>query len=113
MKTITKLWIGLGSLAVLSPLGLYLPEKFKAGDAWGEWGPEKIKELVGYVPSGFQKVSSMWNAAMPDYAFKGWGEKGLGHLSLAYIVSAGVGIVLCFGGVYFLGKLLVRKKTLK
>ena len=37
MKTTTKLWIGLGVLAIASPLGLYLPDTFKAGEAWGEW----------------------------------------------------------------------------
>jgi len=33
-----KLWIGIGALIVLSPLGLILPDQFKAGSAWGEWG---------------------------------------------------------------------------
>ena len=110
MKTMTKLWIGLCGLAVLSPLGLYLPDKFKAGDAWGEWGSDKIKELVGYVPSGFQKLSSIWNAVMPDYAFKGWEEKGIANLSFAYVVSAVVGIALCIGGAWLLGSFLSRKK---
>ena len=32
MKTITKLWIGLGVLILCSPLGLILPEYFKSGD---------------------------------------------------------------------------------
>ena len=38
MKTTTKLWIGLGVLAVISPIGLYLPEKFKAGIGVGRMG---------------------------------------------------------------------------
>jgi cobalt/nickel transport protein len=111
MKTTTKLLIGLGALAVISPIGLYLPGKFKAGDAWGEWDAGKIKELVGYIPTGFQKLSSLWNAWMPDYSFKGWEDKGLAHMGLAYIVSAIVGIALCAGGAYLLGKILARKKT--
>jgi cobalt/nickel transport protein len=110
MKITTKLWLGLGTLALLSPIGLYLPEKFKAGDAWGEWDGDKIKEVVGYLPAGFEKLSSLWHAALPDYAFKGWEEKGLGHLSFAYIVSAVVGIALCVGGAFLLGKLLSRKQ---
>ncbi|MDD5674039.1 MAG: hypothetical protein PHC61_07750 [Chitinivibrionales bacterium] len=110
MKTKNKLWIGLGTLAVISPIGLYLPEKLKAGDAWGEWGPDKIKELVGYIPSGFGKLSSTWNAVMPEYAFKGWEEKGLWHLSFAYIISAVIGVGLCVGGVYLLCKLLAGKE---
>jgi hypothetical protein len=29
-----KLWIGLAIMALLTPLGIYLPKKFNAGDAW-------------------------------------------------------------------------------
>ena len=110
MKTTTKLWIGIGILAVLSPLGLILPDKFKAGSAWGEWGTDEIKGLVGYIPSGLQKIASFWNAVLPEYAFKGWEEKALGHLSFAYVISAIVGIALCVGGTLLIGKLLARKE---
>jgi hypothetical protein len=110
MKTITKLWIGLGVLAVLSPIGLFLPDKLKAGSAWGEWSADEIKGFIGYIPSGLKKLSSAWNAVMPDYAFKGWEAKGLGHLSIAYIVSAIIGIALCIGGAWLLGKLLAKKE---
>jgi len=109
MKTVTKLWIGLGILAVISPIGLFLPDKFKAGAAWGEWGADEIKGLIGYIPSGLEKLSSFWHAIMPDYAFKGWEGKGLGHLSFAYIVSAIIGIALCVAGGYIVGKLLSKK----
>jgi len=109
MTTVKKLWIGLGVLAIASPIGLYLPDKFKAGAAWGEWGADEMKELVGYVPAGLEKLSSLWNAVMPDYAFKGWEEKGLGHLSLAYVVSALMGIAIITGVMLLLGKLLARK----
>jgi hypothetical protein len=111
MKTTTKLWIGIAGLAVLSPIGLFLPEKFKAGSAWGEWGPDEIKGLIGYIPAGLEKVSSIWNAVFPDYAFKGWEEKALGQLSFAYIISAVIGIALCIGGAWLIGKLLAKKET--
>ncbi|MDD5197009.1 MAG: PDGLE domain-containing protein [Candidatus Omnitrophota bacterium] len=110
MKLITKLWIGMGILILISPLGLFLPERFKAGDAWGEWGTDGIKELVGYIPQGLDKLSSLWSAPIPDYAFKGWEEKGLGSLSLAYIVSAIIGILVTVGVVLLIGKLLSRKE---
>jgi cobalt/nickel transport protein len=110
MKTTTKLWIGLGILAVISPIGLYLPDKLNAGSAWGEWGADEMKGLVGYVPAGLEKLSSLWNSVMPDYAFKGWEGKGLGHLGFAYIFSALVGIALCVCGGLLLGKLLSRKR---
>ncbi len=109
MKIITKFWIGLGVLIVLSPLGLLLPEHFRAGAAWGEWGIGEIHQLVGYVPLGLEKLSSLWNAPIPDYAFKGWQEKGLPYLSLAYIVSAVVGIAVIFIVVLFIGKMLAKK----
>jgi cobalt/nickel transport protein len=109
MSTIKKLWIGLGILIVLSPIGLILPDRFMAGSAWGEWGSDEMKELVGYIPKGLEKLSSLWNAPMPDYAFKGWEEKGLSQLSLAYIVSAIAGIAIIVIAVMFIGKLLARK----
>ncbi|MFH0940963.1 MAG: cobalamin biosynthesis protein [Candidatus Omnitrophota bacterium] len=70
MQITTKFWIGLGMLIVLSPIGLLLPERFKAGAAWGEWGSEELRRLVGYVPLGLKKLSGIWNAPIPDYAFK-------------------------------------------
>ena len=109
MKITTKLWGGLGVLIVLSPLGLILPEYFKAGAAWGEWGIDEMKKLAGYVPQGLEKLSRLWNAPLPDYAFKGWEERGLSHLSFAYIISALVGIAITVIAVLFIGKLLARK----
>ncbi|MFA5115211.1 MAG: PDGLE domain-containing protein [Candidatus Omnitrophota bacterium] len=110
MRTITKLWIGLGVLMLISPLGLLLPERFQAGDAWGEWGTDSIRELVGYIPLGLEKLSSAWSALIPDYAFKGWGEKGLAQLSFAYIVSAFIGICVTAGAVLLIGRLLSKKE---
>jgi hypothetical protein len=111
MKTTTKLWIGLGVLALLSPLGLYLTDTFKAGSAWGEWSAEEMKNLVGYIPTGLNKLSSLWKGVLPAYAFKGMKNASLGHLSMAYIVSAVVGIALCIGCGLLIGKLLSAKKT--
>jgi hypothetical protein len=109
MKTITRFWIGLGVLIVLSPLGLILPEHFKAGSAWGEWGVDEMQKLVGYIPRGLEQLASLWNAPMPDYAFKGWEGKGLQHLSLAYIVSAVAGIAITVIAVLLIGKVLAKK----
>ena len=109
MKVTTKLWIGLAMLIVLSPIGLILPEHFKAGSAWGEWGADEIQKLVGYIPQGLEKLASLWNAPIPDYAFKGWEEKGLPHLSFAYIISAIVGIGITILMVIGIGKLLAKK----
>jgi len=109
MKITAKLWIGLGILIVLSPLGLILPEYFKAAAAWGEWGAGEVKNLVGYIPRGFEKLSTLWNAPIPDYAFRGWEEKGLPHSSAAYIVSAVLGITVTVVLVLLIGKILAKK----
>ncbi len=109
MKTTTKLWIGIAVLVMLSPLGLLLPEHFKAGSAWGEWGADEMRSLVGYIPKGLFKIATFWNAPMPDYAFKGWEEKGLSHLSIAYIISAIVGIIVVVALTFIIGKILSRK----
>lgn len=110
MKTTTKLLIGLAILAALSPLGLILPEYFKAGVAWGEWGVDEMQKLAGYIPQGLERLASFWNAPIPDYAFKGWGEKGLTHLSLGYLVSAVVGIGVIAIIMLLIGKLLAKKQ---
>ena len=109
MRTISKLWIALFILAVFSPLGLYLPEHFKAGDAWGEWGADSVRGLIGYIPQGMERFASLWSAPLPDYAFKGWEEKPLAGLSIAYIASAVIGILACAGIAFLLGKLLSKK----
>ena len=93
MKISAKLWMGIVVLAVLSPLGILVPAYFKASGAWGEGsaGP------------------SFWKAPMPDYTFKGWEGKGLGHSSLAYMISALLGIVAVAVVVWLLGKALAKK----
>ena len=69
-----------------------------------------MQKLVGYVPKGLEKLSSLWSAPLPDYAFKGWEEKPIANLSLAYIFSAVVGIIICVGVVLILGKFINKKE---
>lgn len=110
MKQITKLWIGIAVLIVLSPLGFMLPSFFRAGGAWGEQGPEEIKKITGYVPEKLAKLSGIWKAPMHDYAFDGWKNKGQGNLSFAYICSAVLGILIIAGAVFLIGGLLAKKR---
>jgi cobalt/nickel transport protein len=106
MKITTKLWLGILILALLSPLGLLLPECFRAGDAWGEWGADSFPEMVGYVPQGLARLADSWSAPLPDYAFGGWEEKGLSSLSLAYIFSAVLGIAITVLVMTLIGRML-------
>ena len=100
MKTITKLWILIAVLAILTPAGLIIPEYFKAGSAWGEWGSDEIKKLVGYLPKGLEKLSDIWAAAIPDY----------GTSKISYIASAILGIIVVMGLTFLLGKFLGKKE---
>jgi hypothetical protein len=110
MKAVTRLWFGLAILIALSPIGLILPEYFKAGTAWGEWGADEMRKLVGYIPQGFGKLAGIWNAPIPDYAFKGWEERGLPRLSFAYAISAIIGIGITAAAMLLIGKIFTRNK---
>lgn len=103
MSTTKKLWLGMGILVLLSPLGLLLPEHFKAGAAWGEWGAEEIREMLGYVPEGLNRLANLWRAPLPDYGLEGF------PASLVYILSAVIGMAATALLVLLLGKALVRK----
>jgi hypothetical protein len=102
-----KLWTGIGIMGLISPVGLILPEKFKAGDAWGEWGTDTIKEMLGYVPKGLEKLSSLWSAPLPDYGFGGGNAAPAAQYG-AYIVSGILGVALVW-----LAVLLINKTVLK
>jgi hypothetical protein len=97
-KIIRNLSIGLLLLIILAPLGL-----LAAGETYGEWGPEELHEKLGFVPPGLEKLSGIWNAPMPDYALPGGGESMIVS-SAAYILSAVIGVVVCGGLLYFVGK---------
>jgi hypothetical protein len=104
-----KLWEVIILLVILSPLGIIVPYLVKAGSAWGEWGPEEIKNLIGYVPAGLERLSSLWNPILPDYNFKGWEEKPLLHQSVAYIVSGFIGVFIVGGVAMLIGRLISRR----
>jgi cobalt/nickel transport system permease protein len=92
-------WAGLGTLMVLSPLGL-----LATGTAWGEWGlddlqsPEMREQIAqasaniappAHVPQGLQRLADIWTAPMPDYA-----PAFMHNVSFGYIMSAVVGVGL-------------------
>lgn len=86
MKTITKLWLLLAILIVITPLGLIIPAYFRSRGAFGEG-----------------RLSAVWSAPFSDYCVKGLGKNG------GYILSAIIGIIITVGIVYLAGKFLSRK----
>jgi len=98
MKGLKKLWIGLAVLAVLSPIGL-----LASGDAWGEWGAEAFKKMLGFIPRGLVRFSGIWKAPLAGYGVPGAGD------FLGYIISAFAGILLVVLATWLIGKGLSRK----
>jgi len=101
-KTIKNLAIGLVALIVLAPLGL-----LAVGETFGEWGSEELQEKLGFVPTGLEQLSSLWSAPMPDYALPDGGDSTT-SASIAYILSAVIGVVICGGLLYIVGKKVAR-----
>ncbi len=96
--------IGLILLIILAPLGL-----LAVGETFGEWGSEELKEKLGFVPHGLEQLSSLWSAPLPDYAFPGGeGSESMTLSAAAYILSAVIGVVVCGGLLYFVGKKVAK-----
>jgi PDGLE domain-containing protein len=112
MTTTKKLWIAIGVLIFLSPLGIIIPQWFGAGGAWGEWSLSEIENIAGFVPEGLKRIAGIWKAPLPDYSLP-VGSKGLAVESIGYMLSAVVGIALIAGIMYIISKLLVRKNSAK
>jgi cobalt/nickel transport system permease protein len=101
LKTLRKLWITVALLLLLTPLGV-----FTAGKAWGEWSASDFSNPGGRarivassqnqpapseIPTGLQRLSSLWTAPIPAYA-----PQFVKSTSLGYMLSAmfGVGLLL-------------------
>ena len=98
-----KLWIvwsvALVLLAFATPLGL-----LAAGTAWGEWGADELKNMLGYVPKGFESMTDFWKAPIPDYSVPGMGNVP------GYILSALIGLVVVGVLVWLLARWISYKK---
>jgi cobalt/nickel transport system permease protein len=80
--TAWKLWLGLGILLVLTPLGI-----LAVGTAWGEWSAKDFRT----PPRGLAQLSSLWTAPLSGYA-----PSFIPNASFGYLVSAmfGVGFIV-------------------
>jgi len=102
-----KLLVGLLIMALISPIGILLPKKFRAGAAWGEWDNDKIERLIGYVPEGMKRIGGIWKAPVRDYNFGG-ANAPLVTQSLYYIISVFLGIIVAVSVVYLISRLFVK-----
>lgn len=98
---VNPLYILLGSITVFTPLGL-----LAKGTAWGEWGKEDILKMLGYIPKGMNKNTSI-NAIMTDYSIKNLSE------IMGYFLSGIIGIILVFSFFILLKyiKLVIQNKN--
>lgn len=94
-----RLWLVLGLLMVLTPLGI-----LAVGDAWGEWSARDFADAQArsriasasrnqlppaHAPRGLERLSSIWTAPLSRYAPSFIQSQGFG-----YFVSAMVGVGL-------------------
>jgi cobalt/nickel transport protein len=104
-----KILVFLLALCIITPLGIILPVYFNAGDAWGEWSANTVKELIGYVPHGLEKYSDIWKAPLKGYTISG-GEIQPGHRSGYYIVCGLAGATITYIVMLVISRLIVRNE---
>lgn len=101
-RRLRTLWIVIGGLAILTPIGLLAP-----GTAWGEWGSEQLRGLgLQFVPEGLSRMEGFWNAAFAGYSFPGMGENA------GYAMSAVLG-VLFIALIFWLLTLAGRRRAMQ
>jgi cobalt/nickel transport system permease protein len=108
-----RLWVGLGLLLILTPLGIVA-----VGTAWGEWRAKDFSDPTvrqqiaaasgnqpapAHAPAGFKRLSAIWKAPISDYA-----PAFIRKPFFGYFVSAmiGVGLIIVFS--LFITRLLFR-----
>jgi hypothetical protein len=104
-KLLRNLLIALAVMIVAVPIGL-----LAVGTAYGEWGTAELEGLVGFIPAGLGSVSSTWTAPVPDYALPSLGGSFL-NLSLAYWLSAIIGVLLSGSLLILIGRAITRRSS--
>lgn len=102
-----KILIILLILCLLTPVGILLPAVFNAGDAWGEWSAQTVKELIGYVPQGLAKYSDVRKSPLNDYTLNK-GDTSVIHQSGYYIVSGIIGATLAYIIMLLISRLIIK-----
>jgi cobalt/nickel transport system permease protein len=102
-----RIGVIVGVLILLSPLGLYLPARFGAGSAWGEWSADEIAKLAGYVPAGLRHEA--WKAPIPDYSLPGRESAPLATQAVFYVLAGLAGVAIIVLIAYAMKRLVWRK----
>jgi cobalt/nickel transport protein len=95
-------------LTLLTPVGILLPMFFNAGDAWGEWSAETVKNMIGYVPQGLAKYTDSYKAPLTDYSANSNDPSAL-HQSGYYILSGVIGVIIILVVMFVISKIIVKK----
>jgi cobalt/nickel transport system permease protein len=114
VQRLRPLWVGLCLLLLATPLGV-----LAAGSAWGEWSARDFADMQAreqiaaqslnhalplQVPSGLERLSSVWTSPFPQYA-----PAFVKSASFGYLLSAmfGVGLIL---GLWLLVRVLLARR---
>ncbi|MGA2182941.1 MAG: cobalt transporter CbiM [Bryobacteraceae bacterium] len=103
-RSLRPLWLGLGVLLVLTPLGI-----LAAGSAWGEWVAADFSNpavrqqiaasslhqpLPSRAPAGLERLSSLWTAPFARYAPPYIRSAAFGYL-LSAVFGTGLVVLAC------------------
>jgi cobalt/nickel transport system permease protein len=109
-KALRPLWIGLGALMILTPLGI-----LAGGAAWGEWVASDyvdpaVRQTIAasslnqappaHAPQGLERLSAIWTAPFAQYAPPYVRSRAFG-----YLLSAMFGVGLAMLASFAAGKL--------
>ena len=108
-KSQRKLWIGLFVMTLLTPLGIIFPRIFDTGAAWGEWGVNKLEQLLGYAPQGLKRLSHIWKAPIPNYNLGG-SDASMTVQLLSYLASGVLGLLAVGLVVFVITRFLVKNE---
>jgi len=104
-----KLWIGLAVMALISPLGVILPQKLNSVGAWGEWDVETLQRMLGYVPEGMRRMANLWNAPVGGYNFSDE-HAALVTKVISYVLSGMIGLVAAAVIMYVISRLVLKNE---
>jgi len=66
--------------------------------------------MLGRIPAGVSKLSSLWKAPVPDYALQGHESAPLPMQGMMYFLSAALGTVIVTVVIALIGRFLARNE---